>query len=107
MSKQLDSILDSATEATPPVARKKTVDETVPRKRKTSLVKKKTDIPDEPEPDVNLTITLPKSVKRAMFLRMAEDENGEETYRTLILKGLKSIGIDVSEDMLVDRRRTR
>ncbi len=106
MSKQLDSILDSATNYTPSTIQKKVVNEPTSRKSK-SVEKKKNATPKTPELDANLTITLPQSVKHAMRLRMAEDETGQETYRSLILKGLQSLGFNISDDMLVDRRRTR
>jgi hypothetical protein len=45
---------------------------------------------------------VPASVERAVKIRAAEEGT---TVRTLILKGLKAIGVDVSEEKLRDRRR--
>jgi len=49
-----------------------------------------------------LQAMVPASVERAVKIRAAEEGT---TVRTLILKGLKAIGIDVPEEELRDRRR--
>jgi hypothetical protein len=45
---------------------------------------------------------VPASVERAVKIRAAEEGT---TVRTLILKGLQAIGVDVPEEELRDRRR--
>ena len=49
-----------------------------------------------------LQAMVPATVERAVKIRAAEEGT---TVRTLILKGLKAIGVDVSEEELRDRRR--
>ena len=95
MSKQLDSILGRATNATPDVDKGK-----MPEARErlgsvpTPTLKREAERP--------LQAMVPATVERAVKIRAAEEGT---TVRTLILKGLKAIGVDVSEEELRDRRR--
>lgn len=55
-----------------------------------------------PEKDVPLQVEIPESVRHAIRIRAAADG---DTMRTCILKALRNYGIDVSDDVLMDRRR--
>lgn len=96
MSKQLDSILGRVTNATPTPDRGQIPDATAPRlvAVPASTAKREAERP--------LQAMVPASVERAVKIRAAEEGT---TVRTLILKGLKAIGVDVSEEELRDRRR--
>jgi len=96
MSKQLDSILGRVTTATPSPDRGPMPEAPAPR-----LIA----VPDAPpkrEAERPLQAMVPASVERAVKIRAAEEGT---TVRTLILKGLKAIGVEVSEEELRDRRR--
>src|SRR5215203_4978967 len=95
MSKQLDSILGRATNATP-IPKGKTPEANVPQLVSTPTPNLKR------EAERPLQAMVPASVERAVKIRAAEEGT---TVRTLILKGLKAIGVDVSEEELRDRRR--
>jgi len=47
---------------------------------------------------------IPIAVKRQLALLSAEKG---ESYRTLMLRGLRAIGLDVPDDELIDRRKRR
>src|SRR4051812_7268519 len=96
MSKQLDSILGKATNATPGADKGKMPDAPAPRlvSAPTPTLKREAERP--------LQAMVPATVERAVKIRAAEEGT---TVRTLILKGLKAIGVDVSEEELRDRRR--
>jgi hypothetical protein len=47
---------------------------------------------------------IPVTVKRQLALLSAEKG---ESYRTLMLRGLRAIGLDVPDDELIDRRKRR
>jgi hypothetical protein len=96
MSKQLDSILGRVTNATPNTDAVKLPDAPAPR-----LVSVPAPTPKR-EAERPLQAMVPASVERAVKIRAAEEGT---TVRTLILKGLKAISIDVSEEELRDRRR--
>lgn len=44
-----------------------------------------------------------KSIKRQMRQRILESD-GQDTERTIILRGLREIGFDIPDDELIDRR---
>src|SRR5215213_8231073 len=96
MSKQLDSILGRVTTATPNPDKGPTPEVPAPR-----LVAVPAPTPKR-EAERPLQAMVPASVERAVKIRAAEEGT---TVRTLILKGLKAIGIDVPEEELRDRRR--
>ena len=96
MSKQLDSILGRVTNATPNPDREKVSEAPTPRLVSVPLPTSKREI-ERP-----LQAMVPASVESAVKIRAAEEGT---TVRTLILKGLKAIGVDVSEEELRDRRR--
>ena len=96
MSKQLDSILGRATNATPSPDRGTMLDAPAPRSIAVPAPTPKR------EAERPLQAMVPASVERAVKIRAAEEGT---TVRTLILKGLKAIGVDVSEEELRDRRR--
>ena len=97
MSKQLDSILGRVTNATPS-----------PKERAAEVptpqwVSAPTPTPtSKREVERPLQAMVPATVERAVKIRAAEEGT---TVRTLILRGLKAIGVDVSEEELRDRRR--
>jgi hypothetical protein len=95
MSKQLDSILGRATNATPGPKEK------APDVPATQLVSAPTPA-FKREAERPLQAMVPATVERAVKIRAAEEGT---TVRTLILRGLKAIGVDVSEEELRDRRR--
>jgi hypothetical protein len=98
MSKQLDSILGRVTNATPNTDREKEKMPEAPTPRLVSVP-----LPTlQREMERPLQAMVPASVERAVKIRAAEEGT---TVRTLILKGLKAIGIDVPEEELRDRRR--
>lgn len=99
MSKQLDSILGRVTNATPNPDREKVSEAPTPRLVSVPLP---TSTTSKREIERPLQAMVPASVERAVKIRAAEEET---TVRTLILKGLKAIGVDVSEEELRDRRR--
>ncbi len=96
MSKQLDSILGRVTNATPSTDRGAMPEAPAPR-----LVSVPALAPKR-EAERPLQAMVPASVERAVKIRAAEEGT---TVRTLILKGLRAIGVDVSEEELRDRRR--
>ena len=83
MSRQLESILGKVTTATP---------EPKPLPQK----------PPRTEAERLLQAKVPAEVARAVGLRAKQ---WDATTRTVILRGLKSIGIDVPDEELCDRRR--
>ena len=95
MSKQLDSILGRVTNATPN-----------PKERATEAPAPQLVSAPAPtskrEVERPLQAMVPATVERAVKIRAAEEGT---TVRTLILRGLKAIGVDVSEEELRDRRR--
>lgn len=54
--------------------------------------------------EVPLQIMVPKSVRRQVALLCADRG---ENIRTMVLRGLRSVGIQVSESELTDRRGRR
>ncbi|MEM7620022.1 MAG: hypothetical protein AAF228_06105 [Pseudomonadota bacterium] len=55
------------------------------------------------DPDVAFQVKIPKSVRKQIRNRAVDEDT---SARHLILLGLQSIGFDVSEDALRDRRRS-
>lgn len=119
-SKQLDSILGRMTTATPamkaaatPKSKAEQVTAEVvalpaatPKEDKPKAVASKpapakSAAEKKPEPQKSIQAFVPASVERALRMKAAEEGT---TYRTLVLRGLKAIGIDVPEDELRDRR---
>lgn len=114
-SKQLESILGRVTTATPkaqstapqPVkeaaaaaAVKSEVITLAPASPK--VARKADKAPKPAQPERSIQAYVPVSVARALNVRAAQED---VTIRTLILQGLKSIGIEVSDDDLRDRRK--
>ena len=87
MSKQLESILSRATTATPAAKPESPI-----------AVKPSTAV----EPQRPIQAHVPASVARAVMIRAAEEGT---TVRTIILQGLRAIGIDVPEAEIRDKRR--
>jgi hypothetical protein len=56
------------------------------------------------EEEVPLQVRVPRSVRRQVGLLCVERG---ESLRTLILRGLRSVGVDVPDKELVDRRGRR
>ena len=54
--------------------------------------------------DAPLQVMIPIAVKRQLAFLSAEKG---ESYRTLMLRGLRAIGLDIPDDELVDRRKRR
>jgi hypothetical protein len=54
-----------------------------------------------PDKEVAIQVMVPPHVRKQVALMSAE--NGE-SIRTVVLRGLKAIGVDVPDDQLVDRR---
>ena len=124
MSKQLESILDRMTTATPRPAlvddaraQQAALETVVTPKSKPARAKpprpaKRTrpatkPAPAEPalehgEPQRPIQAIVPVSVARALAVRAASEDT---TVRTLILQGLQAIGLDVPDAELRDRRR--
>lgn len=121
-SKQLDSILGRVTTATPamkaagtPMAKAESasaevvslptpVKEVKVEKPKAAVSKPETvkqPVEKKAEPQKSIQAFVPASVERALRMKAAEEGT---TYRTLVLRGLKAIGIDVPDDELRDRR---
>lgn len=57
-----------------------------------------------PSKEVPLQIMVPESVRRQVALMCADRG---ENIRTMVLRGLRSVGIQVSESELTDRRGRR
>ena len=100
MSKQLESILGRATSATP-LASKAVTPPSAPASEPIVLAPPAAPTPKR-EAERPLQAIVPASVERAVKIRAAEEGT---TVRTLILRGLKAIGIGVPEEELRDRRR--
>lgn len=61
--------------------------------------------PSAPEPkEVPIQVMVPETVRRQVALMSAERG---ENIRTVVLRGLRAIGIDVPESQMVDRRGRR
>lgn len=56
------------------------------------------------EKEVSLQVMVPARIKRAVSIKAAQEGT---TQRTVILTGLKSIGIAVNEKELYDKRKLR
>lgn len=54
--------------------------------------------------EVPLQVTVPRRVKRALDVRAAE---AGQTKRSIVLEGLRQIGLDVSDDEVTGRRGAR
>lgn len=87
MSKKLDSILSQAPRATAPLP--------------TQAVKEQA----QKEKTKRLVAEIPATLKREV--RDYLDDHTEETEATLILKGLKLLGFNISSSLLIDKRKTR
>ncbi|MFN3225417.1 MAG: hypothetical protein ACE360_04105 [Hyphomicrobiales bacterium] len=100
MSKQLDSILSRATTTTPrkqtPVPDSKS--DTAPAKVTTL----KPALKPSAEPQKSINVYVPFSVAKALNVMAAQEE---VTVRSLVLRGLKEIGIDVSDNEIRDKRK--
>jgi hypothetical protein len=57
-----------------------------------------------PEGEVPLQIMVPKKVRRQVGVICAERG---ESLRTMVLRGLQSVGVDIPDTELVDRRGRR
>ena len=97
MYKQLDSILGRVTNATP--GPKERASEAPASQLVSAPISTPTSKREAERP---LQAMVPATVERAVKIRAAEEGT---TVRTLILRGLKAIGVDVSEEELRDRRR--
>lgn len=51
--------------------------------------------------EVPLQVTVPRRVKRALDVRAAETG---QTKRSIVLKGLRQVGLEVSDDEVTGRR---
>ncbi|KSV71961.1 hypothetical protein N182_29830 [Sinorhizobium sp. GL2] len=56
------------------------------------------------EPEVPLQVTIPKRVKRALDLKSVESG---DTRRALVLRGLREVGVAVTDDDIAGRRGTK
>ncbi|GEC36490.1 hypothetical protein JOH52_000807 [Sinorhizobium meliloti] len=56
------------------------------------------------EKEVPLQVMVPSSVRRQVALLCAERG---ESMRTVVLRGLQAVGVDIAETELVDRRGRR
>lgn len=111
-SKQLSSILDRAiptTKKTTPseVTPDPVTQEELPKSAEVVTIKKaekpkKEKAPTTPEPQKAIQAYVPASVARAINIRAAEEG---VTVRTIILQGLKAVGVSVPEEELRDRRK--
>ena len=62
------------------------------------------DSPPEPVPDLLLQVRIPAHIRKALdHLSIDRDES----LRTLVLRGLRSLGIEVTDEELRDRRGRR
>ena len=95
MSKQLDSILGRVPNATPGQNAKASESPAAQLASTPPPTLKR-------EVERPLQAMVPATVERAVKIRAAEEGT---TVRTLILRGLKAIGVDVSDEELRDRRR--
>lgn len=103
MSKQLDSILSRATTTTPRRSEPSTVvAEPKAKPAKAKAAELKSAPKPKPEREKSIQVNVPASVARALNIRAAEEES---TVRSLVLRGLKEIGLDISEDQIRDRRK--
>jgi len=60
--------------------------------------------PPAPEPDLLLQVRIPAHIRKALD-HLSIDKS--ESLRTLVLRGLRSLGIEVTDDELRDRRGRR
>ena len=91
MSKKLDSILSQVPPATAKVSNQSFSNYT-PKA-------------DNSEKNVRITAVIPLSLKKQ--IRSYLEQNPFDTERTIILKSLKAFGLDVEDNLLVDKRRMR
>jgi hypothetical protein len=54
--------------------------------------------------DVILQVMIPRDLKQQVALRAVQEGT---TQRTLVLRGLRSIGFEVPDEQLYDRRKAR
>jgi len=97
-SKQLDSILSRLPSATAQEKKDDTPSLEIPSPP-LPLVEKKT------EPMERIVAVIPKELKDQIKQKILENKG--ETEKSIILKGLKSIGFNVKEDWLIDKRTLR
>jgi hypothetical protein len=60
--------------------------------------------PPEPTPDLLLQVRIPAHIRKALDHRSIDSG---ESLRTLVLRGIKSLGIEVTDEELRDRRGRR
>ena len=60
--------------------------------------------PAKLEPEVQLQVTVPPRIKRAVTLKSAETGR---TLRALVLEGLRGVGVDVTDEEIAGRRGQR
>ena len=59
----------------------------------------------EAEPSYRIVAEIPRSVKIQIKERLSK--NPEETERTIILKALRAIGINIKDEDLIDQRKNK
>jgi hypothetical protein len=59
---------------------------------------------ESPQKDVPLQVMVPTPVRRQLALLCAERG---ESMRTIVLRGLRTLGVEIDEAELVDRRGRR
>jgi hypothetical protein len=114
-SKQLESILGRATTATPRQTQPKTlavVNDEVPvqkeppqsesTQKEIRTAKQQTDALIKQERQKSIQAFVPASVARAINIKAAEEDT---TVRTIILQGLRALGMEVADAELRDRRK--
>lgn len=100
MSKQLDSILSRATTTTPRKQAPMPDNKRDPEPAKVAISMQAPKPPAEPQKSINVYV--PVSVAKALNVKAAEEES---TVRSLVLRGLKQIGISIPDDEIRDRRK--
>ena len=98
-SKQLSSLLRKAPPATVPEDVPETIEvvpEPVVRAKPDAAIKK------PPEPEVPIQVKIPRSIQKQLYHMSVEEE---VSLRTLILRGIQSLGIEVPKEELNTRRR--
>src|SRR6476620_8263326 len=99
-SKQLSSLLRKAPPATvleDELEAIEIVPEPAERAKRAAAKKKK-----PPEPEVPIQVKIPRSIQKQLYHMSVEEE---VSLRTLILRGIQSLGIEVPKEELNSRRR--
>jgi hypothetical protein len=98
-SKQLSSLLRKAPPATVPEDEPEAIEiapEPVVRTKPAEAEKKTS------EPEVPIQVKIPRSIQKQLYHMSVEEE---VSLRTLILRGIQSLGIEVPKEELNSRRR--